>query len=90
MAKKTYQTEGSKRIRRLNWENENPGEIGVLTVEFVRGGTYEYQGVSEEIYNALVASPSIGQGFETLINPSKGTILFIDKANGDPFIPGNF
>jgi len=39
----------------------------VLEVEFVRGATYRYWGVSQETYQAFVAAPSKGQFFNAAI-----------------------
>jgi len=40
-----------------------------LTVEFVKGGTYSYQGVPEEVFQAMQSASSVGRFF---LNEIKG------------------
>lgn len=42
-------------------------ESSTLTVRFTHGGTYEYPGVPESAYEALVAAESIGKHFHANI-----------------------
>jgi hypothetical protein len=38
-------------------------EDGTMRVEFGSGGVYEYQGISQGVYDNLVNAPSIGKAF---------------------------
>jgi hypothetical protein len=58
---KTFMTENSSRIISLSFEG------GVLRVEFVRGGIYEYYNVPEDVYETLVQAKSLGNAFDTLV-----------------------
>jgi hypothetical protein len=50
-------------------------ETAILRVQFNHGGVYDYQGVSEDIYDGFVGAPSKGQYFERFI-----------KKGGYPFV----
>lgn len=58
------QSVGSSSIRRAGWD-----EPDVLYVEFASGGTYRYQGVQRETFDAFVAARSPGQFFHGSIRP---------------------
>lgn len=45
-------------------------ETGSLVVEFKRGNVYRYEGVSQEIYNGLIGSDSVGKYFNQYIKGS--------------------
>ena len=53
----------STRIEETRYDRET----GRLEISFVRGGTYEYEGVSIDDYEAMIFSPSIGKGFNEFI-----------------------
>ena len=40
---------------------------GMLQVEFIAGGVYQYHSVPESVYEAFLAAPSHGQYFESRI-----------------------
>ena len=42
-------------------------ETATLRIQFLHGGVYDYQGVSAEIHEALMAAPSKGQYFDQFI-----------------------
>lgn len=63
----------SSRIKSIGWEN------GTLEVEFNRGGTYQYSPVSEQTFNALVASPSAGSDIQAIINDKSITCKKIEN-----------
>ncbi len=42
-------------------------ESSTLTIRFTHGGTYEYPGVPEADYNALLGAESIGKHFHSSI-----------------------
>lgn len=46
-------------IRSIGWRSD-----GVITVDFIRGGTYSYEG-SRELFLAFVAAPSKGEFFNS-------------------------
>ena len=39
-------------------------QTSTLEVAFRNGGVYHYSGVSEDVYKALMAAPSLGKYFE--------------------------
>jgi hypothetical protein len=51
----------SSNIKTIGWENN------ILEVEFTGGGIYQYEGVPENVCNALLKADSIGSSFHTLI-----------------------
>lgn len=53
----------SSAISTIAWKDE------VITVTFVRGGTYDYPG-SRDLYEDFISAPSIGQYFNQHIKPT--------------------
>lgn len=49
----------STNIRSIGYDKEKE----LLEVEFMKGGVYQYSGVPEEIYKALVNAESKGKAF---------------------------
>jgi len=49
----------STAIRTIGWRSDN-----VITVEFIRGGSYSYEG-DRELFDAFVAAPSKGEFFNS-------------------------
>jgi hypothetical protein len=60
----------SSNIQAVGWEDE------VLEVSFVKGGTYRYTGVPEEIYKAFMSSPSKGKFFHARIRPKQFDYMY--------------
>ena len=63
MAVLTFSNEKSSRIVGMSYDT-NTQE---LKIEFKRGGTYSYEEVPQEIFEALKVAPSIGQAFNDLV-----------------------
>ncbi|MCL4466051.1 MAG: KTSC domain-containing protein [Chloroflexi bacterium] len=38
-----------------------------LEIEFVKGGVYQYDGVSVDVYERLVTAPSVGRYFHSTV-----------------------
>lgn len=55
--------EQSTTIRSISYDK---GEMKLL-VEFKSGGTYEYNGVDEEVYSEFISQPSVGSYFHKSI-----------------------
>lgn len=47
-------------------------DTNTLTVEFIKGGTYEYSGVPEHLYDELMSADSKGTFFAANIKGSYG------------------
>lgn len=47
----------SSSIRSIGYDNENK----TLEIEFIDGEVYQYLGVSDAIYQGLIAAPSLGR-----------------------------
>lgn len=45
-------------------------DTNMLVVEFKSGNTYSYEGVSQDMYNELISSDSIGKYFNQYIKGS--------------------
>jgi hypothetical protein len=65
MARLTFSPTESTRIKTVVWDDT--GETPLLIVVFIRGGTYGYENVPQEVYNAIVKAESPGRVFNNLV-----------------------
>jgi hypothetical protein len=56
---RTYIPGNSNRMEIVIYEDDKQ----LLTIEFKRGGRYEYENVPPEVYNSLIVAKSAGQFF---------------------------
>lgn len=63
MAIETFATDGSSRITGMAYDSA----LKTLKIDYKRGGSYLYEEVPEEIFNALKTSPSIGKAIDSLV-----------------------
>ena len=48
---------------------------GLLNVQFTSGKTYQYTGFSQDTFNEMLESSSIGRYYNSLIRGSEGKLL---------------
>ncbi|MFC1696873.1 KTSC domain-containing protein [Nanoarchaeota archaeon] len=60
----------SSNIKSIGYDEQN----GILEIEFLSGGIYQYSKVSKETYNALMNASSKGKFFATFIKDKYPTI----------------
>ena len=58
----------SSNVREVGFRVTEPG-FGTLRVTFANGGTYEYAGVTQANYDALLTAPSVGQHLAAYVKP---------------------
>ncbi|RLC98572.1 MAG: hypothetical protein DRI46_11095 [Chloroflexi bacterium] len=63
MAIEVFSTEGSTRVTGITYDTV----LLKLTVQFKRGGSYVYEEVPLEVFNALKTSPSIGKAINGIL-----------------------